>query len=51
LAWPIDLSVEIESVDPALRGYLGPLGIPEDGQGRARLRITGSLAAPYLAGL
>ncbi len=49
--WPIDLAVEIEAVDPALRGYLGPLGIPVDGQGRARLRVTGSLSAPYLSGL
>lgn len=49
-AWPLDLDVEIEQVDPALRGYLGPLGIPVDAEGRARLRVTGSLAAPYLSG-
>ncbi len=49
-AWPLDLDVEIEQVDPALRGYLGPLGIPVDANGRARLRVTGSLAAPYLGG-
>jgi len=48
--WPLDLDVEIEQVDPALRSYLGPLGIPVDGQGHARLRVTGSLSAPYLSG-
>jgi type II secretion system protein N len=50
-AWPLDLAVEIESVDPALRGYLGPLGIPVEGDGRAKLRVTGTLAAPYLSGM
>ena len=50
-AWPLDLAVEIEQVDPALRGYLGPLGIPVDGSGRAQVRVTGTLAAPYLSGL
>jgi len=50
-AWPLDLEVDIEQVDPALRGYLGPLGIPVDGQGRAKVRVTGTLAAPYLSGL
>lgn len=50
-AWPLDLAVEIEQVDPALRGYLGPLGIPVDGNGRAQVRVTGTLAAPYLSGL
>jgi len=49
-AWPLDLQVEIEQVDPALRGYLGPLGIQVDGEGRANLRVTGTLAAPYLTG-
>jgi type II secretion system protein N len=49
-AWPLDLAVEIESVDPALRGYLGPLGIQEGGNGRAHVRVTGTLAAPYLSG-
>ncbi len=49
--WPIDLAVEIEEVDPALRGYLTPLGIPVDGQGHAKLRVTGSLSAPYLSGM
>lgn len=48
-AWPLDLEVEIEQVDPALRGYLGPLGIPVDGAGRALVRVTGTLAAPYLS--
>jgi type II secretion system protein N len=50
-AWPLDLAVEIESVDPALRGYLGPLGIPVEGNGRAKVRVTGTLAAPYLTGV
>jgi type II secretion system protein N len=49
-SWPLDLEVDIEQVDPALRGYLGPLGIPVDGSGRARVRVTGTLAAPYLSG-
>jgi type II secretion system protein N len=50
-AWPLDLEVDIESVDPALRGYLAPLGIPVEGSGRAKVRVTGTLAAPYLSGL
>ena len=49
-SWPLDLQVEIEQVDPALRGYLGPLGIPVDAQGRARLEVTGTLSAPFLSG-
>lgn len=49
-SWPLDLDVQIESIDPALRGYLGPLGIPVGRDGRASLRVTGSLAAPYLGG-
>lgn len=49
-AWPLDLEVDIERVDPALRGYLGPLGIAVDGSGRARVHVTGTLAAPYLSG-
>jgi type II secretion system protein N len=47
--WPIDLQVEIESIDPALRGYLGPLGIPVAADGRAQVRIGGTLAAPFLS--
>jgi hypothetical protein len=43
--------VEIEKVDPALIGYLGPLGIPVDGDGKAKVRVTGTLAAPYLSGV
>jgi hypothetical protein len=49
--WPLALDVEIEEVDPALRVYLTPLGIPVDERGRAKLRVTGSLASPYLSGL
>ena len=49
-SWPLDLDVQIESVDKALRGYLPPLGIPVDPDGHARLRVTGSLGAPYLTG-
>jgi len=48
--WPLDLEVEIERVDPALRSYLGPLGISVGPQGRASLRVTGTLAAPFLSG-
>jgi type II secretion system protein N len=49
--WPLALDVEIEELDPALRQYLTPLGISVDGRGRAKLRVTGSLASPYLGGL
>jgi hypothetical protein len=49
--WPLDLDVEIEAVDPALRGYLVPLGIPVDGSGRAKVRVTGTLGSPFLGGL
>jgi hypothetical protein len=49
-SWPIDLQVQIERIDPALGGYLGPLGIPLDRQGQARVHVTGSLAAPFLSG-
>jgi type II secretion system protein N len=49
-AWPLELAVDIERVDPALRGYLSPLGIPVDPEGRASVLVTGSLAAPYLGG-
>ena len=49
-AWPLDLQVEIESLDPALHGYLAPLGIALDPQGDTQLRVTGTLAAPYLSG-
>jgi hypothetical protein len=44
--WPLDLDVEIEAVDPALRGYLIPLGISVDGTGRAKVRVTGTLGSP-----
>jgi hypothetical protein len=50
-SWPVDLDVEIEQVDSALRGYLGPLGIPVTPEGRARVEVTGSLGAPYLSGV
>jgi type II secretion system protein N len=49
-SWPIDLEVQIERIDPALRSYLGPLGIPVDPQGHARVHVTGTLAAPFLSG-
>jgi hypothetical protein len=48
--WPIELDVEIERIDPNLRSYLAPLGIRTDRQGHAKLRVTGTLAAPFLAG-
>lgn len=49
-SWPIDLEVEIERIDPALGSYLGPLGIPLDAQGHARVHVTGTLTAPFLSG-
>lgn len=49
-SWPLALDVEIEQVDPALRSYLSPLGIPVGPDGRARLAVSGSLGAPYLSG-
>jgi type II secretion system protein N len=49
-AWPLDLAVQIERIDPALRSYLGPLGIQLDPQGRGSVRVTGTLAAPFLSG-
>lgn len=49
-SWPLDLQVDIEQVDPALRSYLTPLGIPTDAQGRGRLQVTGTLSAPFLSG-
>lgn len=47
-SWPLVLDVEIEAVDPALRGYLIPLGIPVSSEGLARVRVTGTLGSPYL---
>ena len=49
-SWPIDLEVRIERIDPALRSYLGPLGIPLDPQGPTRVHVTGTLSAPFLSG-
>jgi len=49
-SWPIELAVEIERIDPNLRSYLGPLGIRMDGQGHAKVRVTGTLSAPFLTG-
>jgi type II secretion system protein N len=49
-SWPIDLEVQIERIDPALRGYLGPIGIPVDPNGQARVHVTGTLSAPFLSG-
>ena len=48
-SWALALDVEIEEVDAALRGYLSPMGIPVGPEGRAKLRVTGSLGAPYLS--
>ena len=50
-SWPLALDVDVEAVDPALRGYLTPMGIDVDEEGRAKVRVTGSLGAPYLSGL
>ena len=49
-SWPLDLEVEIEQIDPALKNYLIPLGIPVDPEGRGHLQVTGSLSAPFLSG-
>lgn len=49
-SWPLDLDVDIEAVDSGLRGYLAPLGISVSPDGRARVKVTGSLGAPYLSG-
>jgi type II secretion system protein N len=46
--WPLELRVEVERVDPALRSYLAPLGIRLDRQGQASLRVSGTLAAPIV---
>ncbi|MEN8160525.1 MAG: type II secretion system protein GspN [Myxococcota bacterium] len=47
--WPLDLLVEVEGVDPALRSYLVPLGIRLDREGQASLRVSGTLAAPIVS--
>lgn len=46
-SWPLALEVEIEALDPKLSEYLPPLGIPVS-DGRAEVRVTGSLGAPYI---
>jgi len=46
--WPLTLHVEIERVDPALRSYLGPLGIRLDPKGHGTLEVTGTLSAPIV---
>jgi type II secretion system protein N len=48
--WPLALEVAIEAIDPALREYLPPLGIQVSEDGRATVRVTGSLGSPYLGG-
>ncbi len=47
-SWPLELQVDIEDVDPALRSHLAPLGIRLDREGHASLRVTGTLAAPVV---
>jgi type II secretion system protein N len=49
--WPLALDVEIEAVDPALRGYLVPMGIAVSSEGLAKVRVTGTLGSPYLGGV
>lgn len=45
---PLTLTGELRATDPSLRGLLEPLGLTPDAQGRVKLRIGGSLAAPEI---
>lgn len=45
---PLALDAELEVREPALRGWLAPLGIAQSGEGRAKLRIGGTLAEPVV---
>ena len=45
---PLALDAELEATDPALRGWLAQAGIRLDAQGRAKLRIGGTLSEPTL---
>jgi type II secretion system protein N len=45
---PLALEVDLEVADPNLRPVVASVGIPLDGQGRARLNVGGTLAAPLL---
>jgi type II secretion system protein N len=45
---PLALEVDLEVADPNLRPMVASVGIPLDGQGRARLNVGGTLASPAL---
>jgi type II secretion system protein N len=45
---PLALEVDLEVADPNLRPVVSSVGIPLDGEGRARLNVGGTLAAPLL---
>ena len=45
---PLDVQLELRVADPSLRGFLAPLGITLDAEGRARLHLQGTLASPVL---
>jgi type II secretion system protein N len=45
---PLDLRLDLQVADPSLRSVLAPLGIRLDGQGRTKLQLRGTLAAPEL---
>jgi type II secretion system protein N len=45
---PLELDVDLEVADPNLRPAVASAGIPLDGQGRARLKVGGTLGSPFL---
>jgi hypothetical protein len=45
---PLSISGELRVTDPSLRGMLGPLGVTPDPEGRAKLRVGGTLFEPIL---
>jgi len=45
---PLSLTGELRVTDPSLRGMLEPLGITPDPEGRAKLRVGGTLVEPIL---
>jgi type II secretion system protein N len=45
---PLDLKVDLRVADPSLRGMLAPLGVRLDPEGKASLKLRGTLGAPLL---
>jgi type II secretion system protein N len=45
---PLDVQLEFRVADPSLRGFLAPLGVKLDAEGRARMHLQGSLGTPVL---